>query len=197
MAGYCIEAVHWGGALRRCIGADTCGGADNSIWADQATFCLRIIAPSLTMSGIEVAGLIFGVLPILVEAVKAYSHVADALHTFRHYSREVKSVSLQLKVHKGIFLNHCRLLLRLVQAEDILDNANDWRWTSKELNDKMNAVLMDNFELCCSIIKVTKDTMDDMTEEMKSFEPLKARKSKVRAPSYLASKSAPKFSGDN
>ena len=81
------------------------------------------------MSGIEIAGLVFGVLPILVESVKAYSTVTDGLHTFRHYSREVKSVALQLKVHNGIFLNHCRLLLRLVEDEKdielMLDDKED------------------------------------------------------------------------
>ncbi|KAF2036133.1 hypothetical protein EK21DRAFT_52993 [Setomelanomma holmii] len=134
------------------------------------------------MSGVEVAGLIFGVLPILLEAVKSYGHVADALHIFRHYSREVKSVSLQLKVHKGIFLNHCRLLLRLVEdekdAEDMLDDGNDWRWTNKELNDRLNAVLKDNFELCRSIVEDTRDVMDDLMAEVESFDVLKAHKSK-------------------
>lgn len=138
------------------------------------------------MSGLEVAGLVFGVLPILIEAVKAYSTVSDSLHTFRHWSREVKSISLQLKVQNGIFLNECRLLLRLVEdekaAENMLEDATDRRWTSKELNDKMNIVLNDNFELCCSIIEVTKDVACDMMEEMKRFDALEEQKHKVCAP---------------
>ena len=136
------------------------------------------------MSGIEVAGLVFGVLPVLVEAVKAYSTVSDGLHTFRHWSREVKSISLQLKVHNGIFLNECRLLLRLVEnekaAEDMLEDAADRRWTSKELNDKLNSVLKDNFELCRNIIEETKDIACDMREELKRFDTLEEQKHKVR-----------------
>ncbi|KAF1851953.1 uncharacterized protein K460DRAFT_373841 [Cucurbitaria berberidis CBS 394.84] len=134
------------------------------------------------MSGLEVAGLVFGVLPILIEAVKVYSTVSDGLHTFRHWSREVKSISLQLKVHNGIFLNECRLLLRLVEdekgAEDMLEDKADRRWTSKELNDRLNSVLSDNFELCRIIIEETKNVVCDMTEEMKKFGTLQEQKHK-------------------
>jgi hypothetical protein len=137
------------------------------------------------MSGIEVAGLVFGVLPILIQAVKAYGTVADGLHTFRHYSKEVKTISRQLGVCNGIFLNHCRLLLRLVEdgkaAEDMLEDAADRRWTSKELNDKLNVVLKDSFDICHSIIEGTKDAIDEMQEEMKTFKVLKASKNMVCA----------------
>jgi hypothetical protein len=138
------------------------------------------------MSGIEVAGLVFGILPILIEVVKSYSDVADSLHTFRHYSKEVKSISLQLKVQNGIFLNHCRLLIRLVEddraAEDMLEDGSDQRWTSKELNDKLNVVLKDSLDLSRSIIEEIKDVVDDMKEEMRKFDNLKAQKKLVSAP---------------
>jgi hypothetical protein len=140
---------------------------------------------SCIMSGIEVAGLVFGVLPMLVEVVKSYSTVADGLHTFRHYSKEVKSISLQVNVQNGIFLNHCRLMLRLVEdekaAEDMLEDKSDRRWTSKDLNDKLSDVLRDSFKLCWSIIEETKDVIDEIKGEMEKFDELKARKKKVCA----------------
>jgi hypothetical protein len=137
------------------------------------------------MSGIEVAGLAFGILPILIEIVKSYSTVADALHTFRHYSKEIKYISLQTNVQNGIFLNHCRLLLRLVEddetTEDMLEDRSDQRWTSKELNDRLNVVLKENFALCCSIIEGTRDAIDEMKEENGKFDDLKSQKKIVCA----------------
>ncbi|KAF1828669.1 hypothetical protein BDW02DRAFT_511784, partial [Decorospora gaudefroyi] len=134
------------------------------------------------ISGVEVAGLVFGILPILFEAVRAYSTVSQDLHTFRHWSKEVKSVALQLKVHNGIFLNECRLLLRLAEdehaTEDMLEDQTDRRWTSTELNVKLGAVLKDSLELCCSIIEETKDTTDLIMEEMKKFDVLQEQKQK-------------------
>jgi hypothetical protein len=137
------------------------------------------------MSGIEIVGLVFGVLPVLIEVVKSYSTVADGLHSLRHYSKEVKSISLQTGVQNGIFLNHCRLLLRLVEDEKVvegmLEDRSDRRWTSKELNDRLNAVLKDSFELCHSIIEQTKDSIEEMKEEMGKFDVLKDRKQQVCA----------------
>ncbi|KAL5113434.1 hypothetical protein ACEQ8H_008678 [Pleosporales sp. CAS-2024a] len=142
------------------------------------------------MSGIEVAGLVFGVLPILIEVVKSYSEIAEGLHIFRHYSKEVKAISLQLSVQNGIFLNHCRLLLRLVEddnaIEDMLEDQDDRRWTSKELNDRLSVVLDDSLHLCCDAIEGTKYAIDEMKEEMRKFDGLKAQKKKVCAHSSVA-----------
>jgi hypothetical protein len=135
------------------------------------------------MSGIEVAGLAFGILPILIEVVKSYSTVADGLHTFRHYSKEVRAISLQLNVQNSIFLNHCRLLLRLVEddkaAEDMLENRDDRRWTSAELNDKLNIVLRESFDLCRDIVEGTKEIIDEIKHELVRFDDLKAQKTTV------------------
>lgn len=157
------------------------------------------------MSGIEVAGLVFGVLPLLIEAVKAYSSISDGFHTFRHYSREIKSSSVQLKVHNGIFLNECRLLLRLVEDEkgvkDMLEDEVDRRWTSKQFNDRLNAALRDNFELCRSIIEETKDIIEGLRKELNQFDVLLDEKKQVRAPpQYLGialaqKRSSPSSSG--
>lgn len=50
----------------------------------------------------EVVGLVFGVLPIVIEAVKDYRAVCKAFRDFRHYSREVK------RIHKGFeFASEC------------------------------------------------------------------------------------------
>ncbi|KAF2865320.1 hypothetical protein BDV95DRAFT_632374 [Massariosphaeria phaeospora] len=134
------------------------------------------------MSGLEVPSLVFGVLPLVIEAVKAYSTVSASFHTFRHYSKEVKTIHRQLKVHHGIFLNECRLLLRLVEdekgVEEMLDDTNDQRWTSKKLNDKLNGFLKESFELCLSIIEASKETVDEMDEEMSKFDVLTAQKDK-------------------
>lgn len=136
------------------------------------------------MSGVEVAGLIFGVLPILFEAIKAYATVSQGLHTFRHYSREVKTVALQLKVQNGIFLNHCRLLLRMVEddknSEDMLEDESSTRWFNEALNFRMNTILRENVDLCRDIIEQIKTAIEDMKTEMKHFEVLKGRQQKVR-----------------
>lgn len=127
----------------------------------------------------------FGILPLLIEAVKAYGTVADGLRTFKHYSREVKSISQRVDTQNGIFHNHCKLLLLLVEdkkaAEGMFEDPDDLRWRSKDLNDKLNAILEDSLEHCRKIIEETKDVLDEVREEMGSFDVLLASKTKVCA----------------
>lgn len=148
----------------------------------------------IIMSGFEVAGVVFGVLPILIEAVKAYSSVCDSFNTFRHYSREVKKIQVQFRVHRGIFMNECRLLLRLVEGErgasTMLENLDsDKRWTSKDVNDRLNEALKDNFDLYRCIIEASKEILDGMQEDMANFDVIVQKKAQVRAlassPPYL------------
>ena len=146
------------------------------------------------MTGFEAVGVVFGVLPILIEVVKSYTKVTDKIHIFRHYSREVKRRQVQLQVHKQIFHNECRLILRLVveddqEAKDMLDNALDERWKSKELNDQMNYCLKENFELCKSIIEGSQVIVEDLEVDLKKFDFFDEQKSKVdgRSIPYLAS----------
>lgn len=138
------------------------------------------------MSGVEVAGLVFGVLPIAFEALRAYSSVSDGLHTFRHWSREVDRISMKLGVYNGIFLNECRLLLRLVEddktADDMLRDETNHRWSNRALNLRLKSLLQDNIDICCSIMEDTRDTVADMIEEMQKFSILHEQKQKVRAP---------------
>jgi hypothetical protein len=126
------------------------------------------------MSGLEIAGLAFGILPILIELVKSYSTISRKVHTLRHFSREVRSISEQLKIHKGIFLNEVRLLLRSIEdekeVESMLNEADDHRWKARDLNDKIAAVLGESFDLCRSIIESTKDIIDAMGDDMARFD---------------------------
>ncbi len=137
------------------------------------------------MSGIEVTGLVLGVLPLLVEAVKAYSKVSEGMHTFRHWSREVRSISRQLKVQNGLFRNECCLLLRLVKDEKVTDETLDdelnQHWLSEDFDNKVNPIVDPNIELCRSIVEETKNIVDDMREDMRKFDTLQEQKQKVRA----------------
>ncbi|PVI03074.1 hypothetical protein DM02DRAFT_717011 [Periconia macrospinosa] len=133
------------------------------------------------MSGIEVAGLVFGVLPILMKAVKSYSAVSQTFHDFRHYSKEVKLIHIQFRVHHGIFMNECKLFLCLIEDENgakiMLEDNEDRRWISKDLNDRFNEVLKENIELFRSIIEAAKEVIDSIEEDLERFDVIVEQKS--------------------
>lgn len=136
------------------------------------------------MSGIEIPSLVFGVLPVLVEALKSYSIISDKVHTIRHYSKEFKIIALQLRVQNAIFLNETRLLLRSVEderaVESMLDDTADTRWTSRDMDTKLKTVLHHNLGLCRNIVEEVKDVVNELQEEMGKFDVLLHRRSKVR-----------------
>jgi hypothetical protein len=150
----------------------------------RKTLLTLIQLPTISaMSGFEVVGVILGVLPILIETVKAYSSVYSSLRTFRHYSKEVKTIQIQFSVHHGIFINECRLLLCMIEdehgAKEMLDDTTDPRWNSKELNDRLSGILKDNLQLCRSIIEASKDRVEDLRAELEKFDVLTEQMSKV------------------
>ncbi|KAF2651954.1 hypothetical protein K491DRAFT_696015 [Lophiostoma macrostomum CBS 122681] len=126
------------------------------------------------MSGLEVAGVCLGVLPILLEAIKAYSSVSRSLRVFRHCSSELKSIEKQFLIRRGIFRNECCLLLRLVgddgAAKDMIDNEADERWKDEQLDARLGAALKDNILLCRIAIEASKDAIDDLQEELHKFD---------------------------
>ncbi|UPX11403.1 uncharacterized protein EKO05_0002009 [Ascochyta rabiei] len=134
------------------------------------------------MSGIEIAGLAFGILPLLVEIVKSYSTILRKARTFRHYGKTVKSISAQLDTQHGIFMNEVRLLLRSVEGEEaieaMLENEDDRRWASRELGDKLHLVLRENFTVCRGIIEDIKDSIEELRENLKRFDIFWERKPK-------------------
>jgi hypothetical protein len=138
------------------------------------------------MSGIEVASLVIGVLPILVEAVKSYTTIYRGFQTFRHYSKEVRTFSVQLKTQKGIFCNEIRLLLRLVEnakvVDEMIEDAGDSRWASKQLNDRLSAILQHDFELYKNTIEETVEIVEQLKLEVEKYDVLLADKAQVSIP---------------
>lgn len=81
-------------------------------------------------------------------------------------------------------MNECQLLLCLVEDENgaktMLEDSEDRRWISKDLNDRFNEVLKDNIELFRSIVEAANEVMDDMEEDLKRFDVFVEQKDKVR-----------------
>lgn len=135
------------------------------------------------MSGIEIAGLAVGVLPILVELVKSYSTILRKARTLRHHGKVIRSLATQLDTQNGIFLNEVRLLLRSVEEENVietmLENANDYRWTSSELSSRLRWALRENFSVCRNIVEEIGDSIEELREDLALFDVFWEGKPKV------------------
>lgn len=132
----------------------------------------------------EVSGLVFGVIPLVLEAVKNYRRVCSTLHTFRHYSREVRRVEKQFNVCRQIFLNECNLLLQIVAPDDyshdmLADRSHEFWRTHAHLEEDLNKCLSDGYGACKIIILETRDMLIDLEESLSSFDVLANHKRRV------------------
>ena len=136
------------------------------------------------MSGAEVAGLFLGVLPVVIEAVKAYHTTCEKIQIFRHYSREVERIQKQFHVRQRMFLNECHLLLQLVVDDDVtkamLGDFEHSLWRDKDLNNQLNNYLSDSYQSCKDIVEDTQTILEDVGEELGCFDAIASEKLKVK-----------------
>jgi hypothetical protein len=121
------------------------------------------------MSGIEIAGLVFGVVPILVETLKSYSFVRNKLHTCRNYSHEVEEIAARLTSARTNFNNEVQLLRRCLKFKAQVD----------DLGDDIDSALEESYGSCIMTVERIKGLLDKMREEMVNFDELLEKKSQV------------------
>ena len=123
----------------------------------------------IVMSGIEVAGLVFGVVPVVVETLKSYSFVRNKLHACRHYSQEVEEVVARLTSARTNFNNEVQLLRRCLKCKAQVD----------DLGDDIDLALEESFKSCITTIERVKRILDKMQAEMAKFDELLEKKAQV------------------
>ena len=78
------------------------------------------------MSGFEVVGVVFGVLPLIITAIEDYEKIVGPIITFRQYSRALKTFTTELNVQRDIFQNECIWILsRFVDGHELEDMLKD------------------------------------------------------------------------
>lgn len=123
------------------------------------------------MSGLEIPGLVFGVVPIIFEALKSYSFIKGKLHTCRHYSDEVEEVAARLASSRTNFNNEVQLLRRCLKGKQQIG----------EIDDDVNGALQESYGSCIKTIDRTQKVLDKMKTEMMKFDELLMKKSQVSA----------------
>jgi hypothetical protein len=93
------------------------------------------------MSGLEVAGVVLGSLPLVISALE---HYANGIHTAKRYWRyklELRSLILQIDTERGIFLNTLEQLLsglvRIEHMTEFLSNPGGLAWHDVEVQLKL------------------------------------------------------------
>lgn len=125
------------------------------------------------MTGVEAAGLVLGVLPLLISAAEHYEDVFRPFKRYRKYAPELKLYQQQLETQKTIFRNECHLLLATLTgsqtAKGMLKESKHPSWVDLELDARFGRQLGDSGSTCKTIIELIRGKLEEIEEETEKF----------------------------
>jgi hypothetical protein len=129
------------------------------------------------MSGIEIAGLVFGVVPLVVEILKRYSTAKSRLTSFARHAEVESEIQLGFHVAAANFNNCCRLLLQAVithpaEVSDMMEHPTDKRWQeqSSDIEQRLQSLMEGDYDLCQNIITRIRDILRETHESLAKLE---------------------------
>jgi len=118
------------------------------------------------MSGIEIAGLVFGIVPIVVEILKSYGTAKRRLATFSRHAEVAYDIQLKFEVAAANFGNECRLLLQstIAHPSDVSEMMEDpthesWQEQGKEIEQRLRNLMQQDYQLCQDIVTRLRDIL--------------------------------------
>jgi hypothetical protein len=116
------------------------------------------------MSGLEIAGLVIGVVPIIVEILKSYSATRERLKTFARHGQVVYDIQLRFRVAATNFRNDCQLLLKAVvedarELSEMVEDPQHSGWRDASLELRFSAFLERDHQVCEEIVVRIRDVL--------------------------------------
>lgn len=119
------------------------------------------------MSGIEVAGIILGAIPLVISGLNHYSECAQFINSIRDYSKEFANMSRRLRVELATFRNTMELVLsscvRGRSLEQMLTDPGGKSWEEADIEHELRHILQTSYtvfmETVVSMSQVLTDFM--------------------------------------
>lgn len=115
------------------------------------------------MSGLEVAGVVLGAIPLLIAGLEHYAEGASTVKRIFHAPREFRSLGRRLRVEHDIFRNALELLLTDcvddTSIQDLLDDVGGSRWSEPEIDAALRSKLQNSYP-------VYLETVQDMNKTL-------------------------------
>jgi hypothetical protein len=97
------------------------------------------------MSGIEVAGIILGAIPLVISGLEHYSQSANAIKSMWRYPKEFQTLSRRLRIEYEMFRNTMELILsscvRGRSLEQMLTDSGGKSWEDADVERELHRIL--------------------------------------------------------
>ena len=122
------------------------------------------------MSGVEVAGLLIGILPVIFAAVENYQKLCSRpFSRYSSFSKEVERYLTRLDNQRVIFRKDCFLLLSNITNSDdanlMLANTGHQYWSDRSLDHQLATFLGDSRVQCLRTLKHIDEILVDIEEK--------------------------------
>lgn len=118
------------------------------------------------MSGIEVAGLVLGAIPLVISGLEHYGECAQFIKSIRDYPKEFATMSRRLRVEQATFRNTMELILsscvRGRSLEQMLTDPGGKSWDEADIEQELHHILQGSYT-------VFMETVLSMNEALKDF----------------------------
>jgi len=172
-----VDGLRIGGVCAYRIGGQTAPRSVKSANSQthQPRCLLRLIFH--TMSGIEIAGLVFGVVPIVVEILKSYGTAKRRLATFSRHAEVAYDIQLKFEVAAANFSNECRLLLQstIAHPSDVSEMMDDpthesWQEQGEEIEQRLRNLMQQDYQLCQDIVTRLRDILRETRNSLSKLD---------------------------
>lgn len=127
------------------------------------------------MSGIEIAGLVFGIVPVVVEILKSFRSTRDRLKAFTRRAQVIYDVQLRYRVAATNFSNECQLLLKTVvedarELSEMVEDPHHSSWQDPSLEQRFRTFLGRDHELCEEMVVRIRDVLRETQSELSQLD---------------------------
>jgi hypothetical protein len=106
-------------------------------------------AKDFDMSGIEVAGIVLGAIPLVISGLEHYAEGARTIKSMWDYPREFKQLSSRLRMEDTMFRNTMELLLSdrvgNRRLEDMLTQPGGIAWAETQVEQELHRILQGSY----------------------------------------------------
>jgi hypothetical protein len=122
------------------------------------------------MSGLEVAGIVLGALPLIITALEHYAKGVSTAKRFWSYKSEVRFLLLQINTESGIFVNTIEQLLTGIVRNDqmakLMASVGAEEWQDKVVEQRLKDRLRGAYQVYLDNVQGMAGALQKMMEKL-------------------------------
>ncbi|KAF2465073.1 uncharacterized protein BDR25DRAFT_295894 [Lindgomyces ingoldianus] len=122
------------------------------------------------MSGVEIAGLVLGAIPLVIAALKQYEDGLDSAMAFFKWNRELSVLIQALWYQHTSYVQSIKLLLSPITTDEerqtMLEDSKNQLWKSKSMSDALSDRLGDAYQAYMQTVSTIEEIVKSLAEKL-------------------------------